>query len=377
MGTVMIAVPLLAISLGVSSLSLGTLGFTLSFAFISLCFLCGKLSERGHRKNLVILGSFVYIPASLLLSFSSRIYQLYLSMLLLGIAGAMFWPTLAAWIAEKPSKRSLPQRMALYNVSWGAGMTVGPLVGGILFGINFKLPFYFAIFISTFIFLILLRRSPKVNSFTKRKTSSCKTLFSKDAPKNFSLYIRISRIAFFTLCFSVGVIQYIFPKLGTELAISPSFLGLLMSIRSVSQTLTFYGLGIIHQWHYRIVPLVFFQLIAIVSLVVISITSSLPLFLLAFAFVGVGMGMTYSSSLLYSVNITSQRGPSVAIHETIGASGFLLGPLFGGAIAQMFFLRAPYLVAAAIVVVGILIQILIKKHYGFLNKAAKERVEME
>lgn len=370
MGSIIIAVSLLAISLGASSLILGILGFTPGLAFISLCFLFGKLSERWHRKNLVMLGSSVYIVASLLLSFSSRIYQLYLCMLLVGIAGAMFWPAMEAWIAEKQSKRTLVQRMALFNTSWSGGFAIGPLLGGILFEINFKLPFYLALFSSTFIFFILPRESSKVNPFTKSKTSIYKTPFPKDPPENFSLYIIISRIANFTLGFSVGMILYIFPKLGTQLAISPSFLGFLMSSLAFSQTFTFYGLGIIHQWRYCIFPLIFFQLLAIIGLVVIFFTNTLPLFFLAFVFIGMGIGMTYSSSLFYSVNIPWQRGPSTAIHETILASGFFLGPLVGGIIAQKLSLRAPYLATVAIVAVGILIQILIKRYYGFPNKVA-------
>jgi len=369
MGSITIAVPLLAISIGVSPLILGILGSAPGLAYISLCFLFGKLSERWHRKNLVILGSSVYMAASLILCLSSQIYQLYLSMVLLGIAGAMFWPALETWIAEKQSKRPLVQKMALFNFSWSAGLTMGPLLGGVLFEVNLKLPFYFALIISAFIFFILFWKTPKVNLSTKNKDSTHKAVFLENPPDNFSLYIKISRIANFTLWLSLGIIRYIFPKLGTELAISPSFLGLLMFALCLSQTLTFYGLGIIHQWHYRIFPLILFQLIAVVGLVVVFTTGSLPLFFLAFVFIGVGIGMTHSSSLFYSVNITSQRGPSAAIHETVLGTGGLLGPLIGGAVAQKFSLRAPYLVVAAVVVVGILIQILIKRYYGFLNRA--------
>jgi len=366
MGSITIAVPLMAISLGVSSLWLGILGSSSGLAYVSLCFLFGKLSERWHRKNLLVLGSFVYVAASLLFSFSSQIYHLYLSMLLLGTAGAMFWPTLEAWIAEKESKRTLTQKMALFNISWSTGFAVGPLIGGILFGMNFKLPFYFAFFVSVLVLFVLLYKTPKVSLATKSKSFTDKTLLSEDPPDSFSLYIKISRMANFILCLCLGMMRYIFPELATELQISPSFLGLLFFILAFSQMLTFYGLGRVHQWHYRVFPLALFQLIAAVGLIVIFTASSLPLFLLAFVFIGVGLGMTFSSSLFYSINITSQKGPSAAIHEPVLMSGFLLGPLIGGAVAQRLSLRAPYLAFAAIVVVGISIQLLLKRRY--LNK---------
>jgi MFS family permease len=288
-------------------------------------------------------------------------------MLLLGTAGAMFWPTLEAWIAEKESKRTLMQKMTLFNISWSTGFAVGPLVGGILFGMNFKLPFYFAFFVSVLVLFVLFYRTPKVSFSSKSKTFTGKTLLSGDPPDSFSLYIRISRMANFILCLCLGMVRYIFPKLATELQISPSFLGLLFFILALSLMLTFYGLGRVHRWHYRIFPLVLFQLIAAVGLVIIFIASSFPLFFLAFVFIGVGLGMSFSSSLFYSVNVTSQKGPSAAIHETVLMSGFLLGPLIGGAVAQKLSLRAPYLAFAAIVVVGIFTQLLFKRRYDLLE----------
>lgn len=281
----------------------------------------------------------------------------------MGIAGAMFWPTLQAWIAEKESKRTLVQRMALFNVSWGIGATVGPLIGGILFGISLKLPFYFAFFVSVLVLFVVFYKTPKASLSSKSKT-----FVSEDPPDNFSLYVKISRIANFVVCFCTGMVFYVFPKLGTQLQMSPLFLGFLIFSLSLSRLLTFYGLGRVHQWHYRIFPLALFQLIAAVGLIIISTASSFPLFILAFVFMGMGMGMTFSSSLFYSVNVTSQKGPSIGMHETILMSGFLLGPLIGGAVAQEFSLRAPYLAFAAIVVVGISIQLLIKRRYGLLQR---------
>ncbi len=368
MGGINIAAPLMAISLGASSLSLGILGSSLSVSYISLCFFFAKLSERWHRKNLLLLGSLAYVATSLLFSFSSQIYHLYLARLLMGIAGAMFWPILQAWIADKESKRTLVRRMALFNVSWGTGATVGPLIGGILCGISLKLPFYFAFLVSVLVFFVVFYKTPKASLSSKSKTFTGKTFFSEDPPDNSSLYIKISRIASFILCFCTAMVFYIFPKLGTQLQMSPSFLGFLMFVLSLFRVLTFYGLGRVQQWHYRIFPLALFQLMAAVGLIMISLVSSFPLFILAFAFLGASQGMTFSSSLFYSVNVTSQKGPSVGMHETVIMSGFFLGPLIGGAIAQESSLRAPYLVAAAIVVMGIFTQLLLKRRYDLLQR---------
>ena len=280
--------------------------------------------------------------------------HLYLSMAMIGVGAAMFWPILESWLAEIESQKPLVRRMAFFNTSWSAGLTLGPLIGGILFTISFEIPFYFSLVVSLVVFLLLMRLTPH----PKRKESFRSEIsLNPDPPENHSLYINISRIANFTLWLSLGVIRYIFPKLGTELGISPSRLGFLMFIFSLSQTLTFYLLGITQRWHYRVFPLIFFQLLGVTGFLVIFITTSPWLFLFAFVLVGISIGMTHTSSLFYSVNIISQRGPSAALHETVLGTGGIFGPLLGGIIAENFSLRTPYLVTGFIIATGILLQI--------------------
>lgn len=357
-GNVLIAVPLFAISLGASVFALGMLGSILSLSGLSLYFLFGKLSEKWGRKIFLMLGFIIYIVAFLLLSCSFALYQLYLSMALLGMGGAMIWPAIEAWIAESETEEPLNKKVGLFNVSWSGGTAIGLLLGGILFEIKSKLPFYFALATSVFIFLILLWRISVIGSTIKSTTSFHTNSLSEEASIRSSLYTTLSRIAVFTTALSVGTIRYIFPKLGTQLEISPSFLGFLMLILSFSQMLTFYILGIIHRWHYRILPLIFSQLVVLIGLVIVYMTCSFPLFFLAFIFIGIGGGVIISSSLFYSVNVLNQKGPRSAIHESILGSGFFVGPLMGGEIAQKFSLRAPYLVVAVIILAGILIQVL-------------------
>jgi len=363
MGSLIMAVPLLAISMGLSSIILGTIGFVPGITYILLCFPFGKLSEKWHRKNLVLAGSFIYLLPSLILCFSSRLYQFYLAMFLLAVASAMFWPPLEAWIAEEESRQSLTRRMGWFNTSWSIGMAVGPLIGGILFGINLKLPFYFSLLMSAAIFFILLREIRKSPPLPRGKRVSQTISSSSDPPAAASFYLYISRVANFTLWFSLGVIRYIFPKLSTSLGISSSFLGFLMFILSFSQTLTLYWFGKLHGWQYQLYPILLFQLLAVTGLILIFIGNSIFLFLLAFVLLGTAAGTTYSYSLFHSINVPLQKGPSAAVHEIVLGTGGLIGPLVGGAVAQQYSLHTPYILAALIIAAGIFLQLLARKKY--------------
>jgi MFS family permease len=71
----------------------------------------------------------------------------------------------------------------------------------------------------------------------------------------------------------------------------------------------------------------------------------------AFAVAGMGAGVTYVSSLYYSLEGHAvSRGARAGIHEAVLGSGVFLGPLFGGFVAEIFGLRAPYIMSALVFV---------------------------
>jgi len=357
MGGIGIACPLLAIMLGASSFSLGILGFSPGIAYISLCFVFGKKAESWEKRNLLAAGVALYVVSSLIFIFPSKIYQLYLAMILIGIGAAMFWPTVEAWIAEIEDKRVLAERMGLFNVSWSTGLTLGPLIGGMLFGISLKLPFVFFFFVGLFSLFFVF----KIEGESKKEKTEKLTFSSSNRSSHHTI---VSRIANLTLWFSVGIIRYIFPKLATNLGISSFILGLLMFSLFASQTFTFYGLGKFSLWQYRTFPLLLFQVISFFGLLIIFFTDYPLLLFIAFVLIGAGVGMTHSSSLFHSVNVRFNKGSRAAIHEIFLATGGLLGPLIGGVVAQEISLRAPYLLACFVIGGGMISEVLISKFHS-------------
>lgn len=363
-GCITIAVPLLAIRLEASSFTLGMLGFTPGIAYVSLCFLFGKLSEDYHKRHFILLGSSLFIAVCIILCFSSQISQLYVSMLLRGIGAAMIWPALESLIAEKESGQSLARRMGLFNISWSTGITAGPLIGGVLFGIGAKLPFCFALILGLLLFFTLIWHSRMTNSSPPRQSRKDfvnDPLFSETLSQGLPFFIRTSRVANFALYFSMGTVRYMFPELGTELGVSAPLLGVLMFVLSFSRILTFFSLGKTHLWHYRLFPLVLFQIVALCGFLIIFASSSSLFFLGAFICIGLGAGMSYSASIFYSMSTSSQRGRSAAIHETVLGTGFILGCLTGGAVAEGISLRAPYLLSSVVIGGAVLIQVLSRR----------------
>lgn len=367
-GVVVLAAPLLAIKLKVGSLGLGGLGFIISIFYVLFCLPFGKLSDRWKREHLILIGCFLYFLSSLGISFATNFFHLLIFMALTGIAGAMFWPSLEAWIAEK-GKGKLIKKISFFNISWSLGVAIGPLISGVLFELNYHFPFYLAALVSLVIIYLVLKKLP-TSCEKKEKIGTVNNILTvKDhlPQKDFSRsrnssYLHAAWVANFTGWFVVGTIRYLFPKLSVEMGIKPSILGILVFLFSVSQAFFFYVLSRSPRWHYRLFPLIFFQALGAMGLLLIFFSPSMFTFIFSFIFIGIAGGFTYFSSIFYSLNGTEDKGTKASIHEVFLGTGALAGPLMGGIFAQIYNLRVPYLVAFLIVFAGIIIEIFIIKN---------------
>lgn len=69
------------------------------------------------------------------------------------------------------------------------------------------------------------------------------------------------------------------------------------------------------------------------------------------------MATTFTASIFYSLHAEGPGGRRTGIHEGIVGSGFLVGPAAGGLLADHIGPRAPYLLASAVILVAILLQV--------------------
>jgi len=377
LGLTTLAIPLFAINLGASALVLGELGFVSTLCYVILTPIFGRLVDHIGYRSLLLFGVLTYFLSSLALSLSSKMYQLFLFIAFVGIAGAMFWPSFEVWLAQMRMRESLLKRVSFFNISWCLGSGIGLLIAGILFEVYSHLPFYFASFLSlAIIFLIVgkLRKKKKdalsIDSGGKRMENNS-SLDSSSSGQNAPFYLYIGWVANFANYFCIGMIRYLFPKLSIHIGIKPSIIGVLLFTAAFFQTVAFYMLGKTERWHYKGTPLILSQLLVIFGLVLIFLGSTVISFLIAFMFIGVGGGLAYFSSIFYSLNNLEGKGQKSGIHEAVLGTGLLLGSLVGGAIAEAFTLRSPYVLAIFVIGAAICVETLLmkkEKKYGIKVK---------
>lgn len=113
-----------------TSLNLVAVGYSLGLA-TSVLYL-GALGDRYGRKMMLILGTSIAIPASLLAAFAPTVEVLFLARLIGGLAAGMAFPTTLALITALWSGPARTRSIALWSGIGGAISALGPLLAGAL-----------------------------------------------------------------------------------------------------------------------------------------------------------------------------------------------------------------------------------------------------
>lgn len=359
------ALPLLAMRLGASPFQLGVVGTVGPLCYTLAAPFTGRLADRLRPKRLMIAGAVIYALVYTGIVWTERVEDLLPPVGLGGAVVALFWPPLAAWIAEGKDREALARALGEYNVAWCTGVVAGPLLGGLAFHVNFRLPFWGAAGLNMAIIALLVGVPGGSGAPTRAEADP------PSGVRHPMLYV--VWVANFAGYFALGTVRALFPKLGTELGFSPKALGILMALISLAQLATFV--------HYRtkagrdvrgLKPLVAAQALAVGGMGLVSISKEAYGFALGFLLLGFLLGTTYSLSLFHSLYGQVQMGAYSGLNEAIVGSGILVGPFVGGWVAQHSGLRAPYVLCALIVAGAVTIEGVLLRH-GARNSPKAER----
>jgi MFS transporter, DHA2 family, multidrug resistance protein len=113
-----------------TTLDLIAVGYSLGLA-ASVLYL-GALGDRYGRKMMLIVGTTLAIPASLLAAFAPTDVVLFFARLLGGVAAGMAYPTTLALITALWSGPQRTKSIALWSALGGAISALGPLLSGLL-----------------------------------------------------------------------------------------------------------------------------------------------------------------------------------------------------------------------------------------------------
>lgn len=354
LGAVFFSIPLLVLRVGGSVLDMGIAGTVGASAYAVWSPIAGRLADKVKKKGMVVASALSFALILMGTKWISHISHILVMMSLIGVSLASFFPPLQVGLSSGKDQRALSKALGNYNVSWTTGLFLGAIMGGFLFELDWKLPFYFSALGSLFLAIGVFFSSHKGEEPRTKKTQ----VYGPDPePFNRKRYLLVGWIANFISWFIIATIRNIFPKLAVELGIDPHNLGILLAIPYIAQVVTFMALGRSKGWHYRVLPIVSVQILALGALAIIFAATHQILFVFAFVFLGLSSGVTYFSSIFYSLHTGGRKGKKAGLHESILGSGALLGPILGGWGASLYGLRAPYVICFCLLLLGISVEI--------------------
>lgn len=358
-----LAAPLLLIGLKANPVELGLLGSITSAVHMGLAHRMGPFSDRFGRRRLILLSPLLLILSCLVAAITGRVRVFLILSALNGLCMSLFWPPFQAWVADRETGSNLARDIGTLNLAWTAAYLVGPIVSGFLFGLQTKLPFLFAAAIALLIFLM----SYGSVHDAKGIASNSEIPRYPETPGRKKNFLYVVWIANFMSWFLLGNTRYQFPKLASDLGIGPQVIGALISCIGFSLFLGFFILRTSALWHFRKRYLFGAQALGAVGILTVCFTSKAYWFAPALTLVGLSASVTYYSSLLYAVQLSSEKGKGTGWHESILSTGALLGPLLGGIAAYYAGLRAPYLICFLFMLAAIFSEVLLLRKRSFLE----------
>ena len=359
-----------------SALELGLLGTISAACYSSMCVVAGSISDRIGRRATALVAAGGLAAAYLLAGRATSVHQLMALTVLSGSSLAFFWPALQAWVADLGGRgrKALTRNLGLFNVFWSAGLALGPSVTGYLWayglaaGSSQRLVFStvagFSILVGALV-LIIRTHGTAVSNHAGPADAD-------EAPHpHAATFLHAAWVGTFASWFAVGVIGSLFPKLAAEIGYNERMRGLLASSYHVGQLGLFIGALLTSRWQFRRWPLGVAEGCAMLALFSVIWADSPLHFACAFFVAGLCSGVAYVGSLFYSLHgRTEKQGQTTGLHEAILGSGVFLGPLIGGLIAQHLSLRGPFVLAAVVFGLAIVVQLRI---WSAIGQSKEER----
>lgn len=347
-------IPFYAQSLGADPIIIGSIFALYSFFQLLISPFLGRLSDIYGRRSILLIGQLGTFLGFLILGFSHSLFLIFVSRFVDGITGGN--QTVSYAIASDIStQKKRSQIFGYLGATLGIGLLVGPGIGAFLYQFGFSV----VAFITAGVMLVSTIITATFLSETRVKSDIKESLIPNfisiiKRPNVRSILIQIFSIVLITNTFILG-----FPVFAQK--------QFLYSAQYVGYALTFMGfIGIVTQTLLlgKIVSLIgdvktsqLGFLMLVVGFLVLSITNTVPVFLISLLIIIPGtvlVSSTISSLLTQSVS-EDKHGEILGIHQSVNSVCQIIGPLLAGFILAKLENFYFGLIIAIIAILGIIL----------------------
>lgn len=348
---IMLSLPYRVMELGASSVVLGLVPVAYALPYSLTAATAGRFSDRWPRRGPIRAGLTLAMAASLGLAVVDAIPSILALVACLGVGLGFFWPSVQGGVSEVSAGTNLARDTRLLNMGWSAGKGLGMLGGGLLLptlgGEGLAL-IAGASWLLCFGFLPKMARPgshhASVEADERRPSRARQRAF-----------LHAAWIANGLAYAAAATLNHHLPKFLREGGIGSERFGTFLGLVFLTQTAVFFVVGPRRWWHYRIWPMLAIQVVLVGATLAVMRPAGFAILLALAPCFGLALGFLYQSSLYYSLHAPEGRGAQAGIHEaTLGSLGAMV-PLLGGLAVTHGGLAAPFAVAAAAVLTGLLL----------------------
>ena len=350
-GIILPLLPIYAENLGATGVWLGIIfaGFSISRTIVMP--FAGRLSDRRGRKLILGIGLFAFALTSLGYIWANDTASLLLIRFLQGIASGMILPIAQAYIGDIAPEGEEGKWMGYFNATFFTGFGFGPLMGGILtehLGMNAA--FYAMGGLNLLAFLGVALFLPEIS--TRKKATAANSSYKDIAASSIMRGLFSFRLGF---ALARGAFVTFLPILaGINLGLSPSLIGILLTVNILGMSLLQIPAGIIADRFSGRALVVLGCAIHLVALALIPAVGNFWQLFALCVLLGIGgaIAMPAASVLAISQGKRFGMGVTMAAFNVAMSAGLAIGPILAGVIADFLNINSVFYLAAAVVLVG-------------------------
>ena len=330
-GMIIPILPLYALRFQATEWQIGLLLASYSFMQFLASPVLGWFSDRFGRKPVLLCSLIGSATGYILMADATSLAMLFLARILAGVAGASVG-TASAYIADITPPENRSKRIGLIGAAFGIGFVLGPAIGGLLSQWSVIAPFWFAAVLSILnaVLMWIVLPEPDRHAARQRGPVNLKQTFEEAG----SWRLGIVTITYFIAIAGFAIVTVIYPQVSHrrfELNQSQiSFIFVMFGL--IGAAIQGGGIGrLVKRFGDVNLAIAGFAIMAI-SMMMMPLAGSVPLFLLFTAGLAVGNSLSQPT-----VNAIASKGASAALQgrvlgivQSAGSLGRVFGPVLAG-----------------------------------------------
>lgn len=344
-----------------SSIFIGSIGALYAAAATVSNAFAGPLADRLGLRLVAVTGATMLLAAvGALVALNPLGWPYFAAYALSAAALGLIYPPVISWLAQGRTDKSLRRAYFGFCIAFNVGVLSGQMAGGWLFeGGGAAWPLLAALLLVAFNLVLMLcaKRPPASNG--EARSDKVETPPPEQALS--ATFARLCWIANFGGTFAFSIVIYLFPKLSVALGVPAGEHGMLLGLSRMVGLSTFCLMYLSTFWLHRFSVALVSQALGILGLVGLATAQSQLSLLLGLAGLSVLVGYNYYAGLYYSTagRPDEQKSSGGGIHEATLALGLAGGSLCGGAAGSYGGDRAPFWLAAGVLTVLAVVQIVL------------------